>query len=114
MFEKELKINGKLIKVRFGAFVLKCFADEGIRVQDLTEKLSDNPGDIIPKIIYYGAVNAVAGRDLKAIDINDIYDWLDEQDGGLLSDASQELTKLFFKQLNYGVPKKNMGAGGEK
>ena len=30
MYKTEIKVNDKTIKIRFGAYVLKCIADDGI------------------------------------------------------------------------------------
>ena len=57
MYATEIKVNGKTIPIRFGAYVIKRLADDGIRLQDLSESIANNPADIIPKIIYYGLLS---------------------------------------------------------
>ncbi len=105
MYETKITVNGKEIPIRFGAYVMKCIADEGVKLSELGELIKDNPFDIIPKIFYYGAVNASEGRRGDGISLNDVYDWLDEIPGGLFSEQSQALIKLFTDQMTDGVPK---------
>lgn len=105
MYETKITVSGKEIPIRFGAYVMKCIADEGVKLSELGELIKDNPFDIIPKIFYYGAVNASEGRRGEGISLNDIYDWLDEIPGGLFSEQSQAIIKLFTDQMTEGVPK---------
>ncbi|GEM_PF-1569381 len=105
MYSTEITVNGKIIPIRFGAYVMKRIADEGIKLSELGALLQDNPFDIIPKIFYYGAINASEGRKGENISLNDIYDWLDETPGGLFGEESQAIIKLFTDQMTEGLPK---------
>ena len=104
MYNTEITVNGKVIPIKFGAYVIKRLTDDGYKLSNLDKDLADNPFDIIPKIFYYGAVNASDGREGKGISINDIYDWLDEQRGGLMSKVSVDILNLFISQMTDGVP----------
>jgi len=114
MYETKIIVNGKEIPIRFGAYVMKCIAAEGVKLSELGELIKDNPFDIIPKIFYYGAVNASEGRRGEGISLNDIYDWLDEIPGGLFSEQSQAIIKLFTDQMTDGVPKVEKDANAKK
>ena len=105
MYKTEIKVNGKTIKIRFGAYVLKCIADDGIELGSLSEVMTKNPADIIPKIIYFGALNASPDRLGADVSLNDIYDWLDELEGGLFGKDVADIMALFTKQMTDGVPK---------
>ena len=104
MYKTEITVNGKVIQIKFGAYVIKRLTDDGYKLSNLDKDLSDNPFDIIPKIFFYGAVNASDGREGNGISINDIYDWLDEQRGGLMSKVSVDILNLFISQMTDGVP----------
>ena len=110
MYATEIKVNGKTIPIRFGAYVLKKIADDGIRLQNLSDHIGDNPADIIPKIIYYGAINASEERRGDNVSLNDIYDWLDEIEGGLFGEEASKVIDLFKQQMSDSVPK-NLKAG---
>lgn len=105
MYTTEIKIGNKIVPIKFGAYVMKLIADNGIRLSELSEKIQDNPADIIPKLIYYGAINASPERKGEDISLNDIYDWLDESDGGLFGEEAQSILELFTKQMSEGVLK---------
>ena len=105
MFESVINVNGKEIKIRFGAYVLKCLADDGIPIGQLMDAINNNPAGLIPKIFMYGAINAIPDRDHEKVSINDIYDWLDSLEGGLLGTESTKLFNLFVKHMTMGVPK---------
>ena len=104
MYKTEITVNDKVIPIKFGAYVIKRLTDDGYKLSNLDKDLADNPFDIIPKIFYYGAVNASEGREGKGVTINDIYDWLDEQRGGLMSKVSVDILNLFISQMTDGVP----------
>ena len=104
MYNTEITVNGKVIPIKFGAYVIKRLTDDGYKLSNLDKDLADNPFDIIPKIFYFGAVNASEGREGKGVTINDIYDWLDEQRGGLMSKVSVDILNLFISQMTDGVP----------
>lgn len=110
MYSTEITVNSKTIPIRFGAYVIKKLADDGIRLQDLPEHIKENPADIIPKIIYYGAINASEERRGDNVSLNDIYDWLDEIEGGLFGEEASKVIDLFTKQMSDSVPK-NLKAG---
>ena len=110
MYSAKIEVNDKIIPIRFGAYVLKCIADDGVKLQELGERMRDNPADMLPKIIYYGALNASEGRRGDNIDINDIYDWLDVIDGGLIGEEASKIIELFTKQMTDSLPK-NVQAG---
>lgn len=105
MYQTEIQIGEKVIPIRFGAYVMKCIADDGVKLSELSELINNNPADIIPKIFYYGALNASPNRAGEGISINDIYDWLDEVEGGLFGEKSMAILNLFTKQMTDGVPK---------
>ena len=111
MYKTEIQVNGKNIPIRFGAYVLKCLADAGVRLTELSEQMTTNPADIMPKIIFYGALNASENREGKGISINDIYDWLDEVEGGLFGEKVGEVLLLFTNQMTDGVPKNAIAEG---
>lgn len=104
MYNTEITVNDKNIPIKFGAYVIKRLTDDGYKLSNLDKDLADNPFDIIPKIFYYGAVNASENREGKGITINDIYDWLDEQRGGLMGKVSVDILNLFISQMTDGVP----------
>ena len=104
MYNTEITVNGKVIPIKFGAYVIKRLTDDGYKLSNLDKDLADNPFDIIPKIFYFGAVNASENREGKGVTINDIYDWLDEQRGGLMGKASVDILNLFISQMTDGVP----------
>jgi hypothetical protein len=116
MYRTELNVNGKTIPVKFGAYVMKLIADEGIKLSEISERLQSNPADSLPKIIYYGAVNASPDRKGENISINDIYDWIDEQPGGLFGKTVMDVLNLFTSQMTDGVPsvKEKASAGAKK
>ena len=105
MYNTEIEVNGKTIKIRFGAYVIKCLADAGIGLDQLSDFMTANPADIIPKIIYFGALNASHERKGENISINDIYDWIDETEGGLFGQKIADVITLFTNQMTEGVPK---------
>ena len=105
MYNTEIEINGKTIKIRFGAYVIKCLADAGVGLEQLSDFMTSNPADIIPKIIYFGALNASPERKGENLSINDIYDWLDETEGGLFGQKVSDVMSLFTNQMTDGVPK---------
>ena len=111
MYKTEIQVNGKNIPIRFGAYVIKCLADVGIKVTELSEPFDNNPADIMSKIIYYGALNASENREGKGISINDIYDWMDEVEGGLFGEKVREVILLFQNQMTDGVPKNAIAEG---
>lgn len=111
MYKTEISINGKVIPVRFGAYVLKRLGDDGTGIADLAVKISNNPAKVIPQIIYYGAINASKDRLGEGISINDVYDWLDEVEGGLLGAKVAGILGLFTSQLTANMPKKNSKKG---
>jgi len=113
MYETKITVKGKTISIRFGAYVIKLLADDGIKLADLGEALQSNAADVIPKIIYFGAINASEGRRGEGISINDIYDWLDEVEGGLFGVQAGIILELFTKQMTDSVPK-NVPAGEKK
>jgi len=113
MYETSITVKNKVISIRFGAYVIKLLADDGIKLTDLAEALQDNAADVIPKIIYFGAINASEGRKGEGISINDIYDWLDEVEGGLFGPQASAILELFTKQMTDSVPK-NVPAGEKK
>lgn len=115
MYKTEITVNDKVIPIRFGAYVLKCLADTGIKLSELSDSIADNPADIIPQIMYFGAVNASKDRGGEGISINDIYDWLDEQPGGLFGAAAMDILNLFTRQMSDGVPQdKSKGIAKKK
>ena len=113
MYSTKIEINNKVIPIRFGAYVLKCIADDGVKLQELGERMQDNPADMFPKIIYYGALNASEGRRGDNVNINDIYDWLDVIDGGLFGEEASKIIELFTKHMTDSLPK-NVQAVQEK
>ena len=110
MYTTEIEINGNKVQVRFGAYVIKCLADEGIALQELGEKIKTNPADVIPKIIFYAIQNASPDWKGFGVTLKDVYDWIDEDGRGLFSDEVIEITNLFAKQLTDNLPK-NLKAG---
>ena len=111
MYNTEIEVNGKTIKIRFGAYVIKCLADAGVGLEQLSDFMTSNPADIIPKIIYFGALNASPERKGENLSINDIYDWLDEVEGGLFGEKVGEVLLLFTNQMTDGVPKNAIAEG---
>lgn len=105
MYNTEIEVNSKTIKIRFGTYVIKCLADDGISLKQMYDLMLSNPADIFPKIIYFGALNASPERKGENISINDIYDWLDETEGGLFGQKAADVISLFTNQMNDGVPK---------
>jgi hypothetical protein len=110
MYATEITVNGKTIPIRFGAYVIKKLADDGIRLQGLPEHIKENRADIVPRSIYYGAINASEERRGDNVSLNDIYDWLDEIEGGLFGEEASKVIDLFTQQMSDSVPK-NLKAG---
>ena len=113
MNETKIIINGKEVKIRFGSYVISLLAESGVSLSNLGEETQKNPIGIIAKIIYFGAINASEGRKGEGISINDIYDWLDEVEGGLFGPQASTILELFTKQMTDSVPK-NVPAGEKK
>lgn len=105
MYKTVIEINDKKIPIRFGSYVNKLLADNGVKLVDLKKKMEDNPYDLLPRIFYYGAINASPERKGENVSINDIYDWLDELPGGILSGPAQDLFNLYINSQEEGVPK---------
>lgn len=105
MYETKITVHEREVPIRFGAYAMKRIADEGVKLSELGDLMASNPFDILPKIFYYGAVNASEGRKGEDISLNDIYDWLDETPGGLFGEQAQAMIKLFTDQMSDGLPK---------
>lgn len=114
MYKTEININGKVIPVKFGAYVIKRLSDDGIKLSELQDKVQDNPVDFIVKIIYYGAINASPERKGEGISINDVYDWIDEQPGGVFGPTVTDVLNLFTAQMTDGVPTDNTESAKKK
>lgn len=106
MNETRIIINGKEVKIRFGSYVISLLAESGVSLANLGEETNKNPIGIIAKIIYFGAVNASEDKRGGGITQGDIFDWIDEQEGGFSSDTVTEVFTLFGKYLDFGVSKK--------
>lgn len=104
MYSTEITINGKVYPIKFGSYVMKLIADDGINIQELGKRIQQNPYDIIPKIILFGAINASEKRKGVDFDLYDLYDWIDTLPGGLSSDEVLKITELFTSQISDGVP----------
>ena len=102
MYETKIEINGKVIPIRFGAYVVERLEDEGIYLSELDEHIK-KPVGLIKKLLFHGAVNAVKGKDESQVSIDDIYDWMDEV--GTMSEQSTGTLKLFTDSLTKGVPR---------
>lgn len=103
MYSYNIYINKKEVEVRFGTWVMKRLNDDGISAEKIGEEISNNPFGFIAKLINYGIINAIPGRDESVSDINDVYDWLDSN-GGIAGEDATEILNLFVKQLTEGVP----------
>lgn len=107
MFETEIKINDKTIPVKFGAYVVERLEEDGIYLTELENHVK-KPVGLIKKLLYYGAVNAVKGKDEKQVSMDDVYDWLD--DVGAMSEQVTDILKLFTDSLSKGVPESKNGS----
>lgn len=110
MYTGQLIINGALRNLRFGAWVMKRLADDGISVKDIGERLNDNMFDVVPRIIYYAAENTMPNKSVDAFELTDVFDAIDELPGGMFSAEISTLLNTFGQQLSDGVPK-NVQAG---
>ena len=110
MYTGQMMINGAIRQLKFGAWVMKRLADDGISVRNISEKLQENIFDVAPRIIYYAAENASPNKTVDAFTMTDIYDAIDELEGGMMGAEVIELLNTFGKQLSDGVPK-NVQAG---
>lgn len=108
MNETKIKVNGKNVPIRFGSYVISLLAEAGITLVDFGKAVQKDPIGVIAKVIYFGAVNASEGKRGDGISQGDIFDWIDEQDGGFTSDEVTKVFELFGKYLNMGVPKKKV------
>lgn len=106
----KIKVDGKDVPIRFGSYVISLLAKEGIRLSDLKKKLDEDPVGVIANIIYFGAVNASDGKRGEGITLVEIYDWIDEQDGGFSDDEVIRVFNMFGEYLEKGVPKNQKGA----
>ena len=108
MNETKIIINGKEVKIRFGSYVISLLAQDGISLSDFGNVTEKDPIGTIAKVIYFGAVNASEGKRGDDISQGDIFDWIDEQEGGFSSDEVTKVFELFGKYLTMGVPKKKV------
>ena len=102
MYETKIEINGKVIPIRFGAYVVERLEDEGIYLSELDEHIK-KPVGLIKRLLFHGAVNAIKGKDESQVSIDDIYDWMDEV--GAMSKQSTGFLEMFTESLTKGVPK---------
>ena len=105
-------INGAVRQLKFGAWVMKRLADDGISVKDIGVKLNENMFDVVPKIIFYAAENATPNKSVDAFTIMDVFDAIDDLEGGMFSPEISGLLNTFGNQLSDGVPKN--GQAGKK
>lgn len=108
MFETKIEVNGKVIPIRFGAYVIERLEDDGIYLSELEEH-TKRPIGLIKKLLFYGAVNAVKGKDESEVSMDDIYDWMDSV--GSMSKEATGILKLFTDSLSKGVPKEDQVSG---
>ena len=108
MNETKIIINGKEVKIRFGSYVISLLAEAGITLVDFGEAVQKDPVGVIAKVIYFGAVNASEGKRGDDISQGDIFDWIDEQEGGFSSEEVTNVFEMFGKYLEMGVPKKKV------
>ncbi len=108
MNETKIIINGKEVKIRFGSYVISLLAQDGISLSDFGNVTKKDPIGTIAKVIYFGAVNGSEGKRGDDISQGDIFDWIDEQEGGFSSDEVTKVFELFGKYLTMGVPKKKV------
>ena len=108
MNETRIIINGKEVKIRFGSYVISLLAQDGISLSDFDKVVKKDPIGTIAKVIYFGAVNGSDSDTSKWIKQSDVFDWMDEQDGGFSSDEVTRVFELFGKSLNMGLPKKKV------
>ena len=106
MNETKIVINGKDVPIRFGSYVISLLAKDGISLSDFGNVTKKDPIGTIAKVIYFGAINGSEGKRGDGISQGDIFDWIDEQEGGFSSDAVTEVFSLFGKYLDFGVSKK--------
>ena len=114
MYKTEITVNGKVIPIEFGTFVVVKLEAEGLTPAKLGEEIESKPYSTITKIFYYGALNASENRAGKDISMNDIYDWLDKQPGGLLGQNATEIRDLFIAQMTDHVVTENQVKGTKK
>ena len=106
MNETKIIINGKEVPIRFGSYVISLLAQDGISLSDFGNVTEKDPIGTIAKVIYFGAINASEGKRGDGISQGDIFDWIDEQEGGFSSEEVTKVFELFGKYLTMGVPKK--------
>lgn len=106
MNETKIIINGKNVPIRFGSYVISLLAQDGISLSDFANITKKDPIGTIAKVIYFGAVNASEGKRGDGISQGDVFDWIDDQEGGFSSDEVTKVFELFGKYLTMGVPKK--------
>ena len=108
MNEIKIVINGKDVKIRFGSYVISLLAQDGIALSDFGAVTKKVPIGTIAKVIFFGAVNASEGKRGDGISQGDIFDWIDEQEGGFSSEEVTNVFEMFGKYLEMGVPKKKV------
>lgn len=109
-----IKVGKKVIPIRFGSYVISLLAKEGIKLSEIKASMDKDPIGVIANIIFFGAINASEGKRGDNITLVEIYDWIDEVDGGFASDEVMRIFNLFGEYLDKGVPKNQKGAAKPK
>ena len=98
----ELKFNGKVLPIKLGIYVIERFAAGGISWDKIPLEYKTNIPETTKKILYYGAINATKGKNPDSVEMDDIYDAIDEH--GMLSPVISDIVKKFFETYTKGVP----------
>lgn len=111
----ELEIGGAKRGFRFGLGCLGEMVHElGIDVSELDDFLTKNPIKGIPTLVYHGAKYEVRRMgDEVDFTIYDVYDWIEDLEGGINDAKIATLIDVFTKSLSKDVPKVE-GDGAKK
>lgn len=97
----EITIKGKKAKVKFGNWVVEHLTvTYGYDIQDLQNILKSQSSGFIPKALHLGLCQ-VAGRNLEAFNLNDVYDYVDEV--GLLSKTLEPIISQLTNDLSVAL-----------
>jgi len=107
--EKALTANGKEVIFNFGLGALGLYFDnvkkDGVTLDTLSDKMSENPFSVVPKLMYFTAAYGYIKKGEKVpFTVYDVADWIDE-DGGISGTLFSEFIDAFSNSLTQGAPK---------
>lgn len=80
--------------------------ESGLNIQEFVQSLATNPYMSIPIVLYYGKKRAAEiGKDAFDAPFDEVYDWIEKEDDGMLSDSIQRVAKVFIDSAVASLPK---------